>query len=167
MGSSDKNLRKAGCAVLGIICEGCSDAIREILPEVLPRLLEAVGDPEYYVRESACFALGQFSEHCQPEILYHHQAILPVIFNALIDERPTVQGTSCYVLENFCENLQPHTLLPFLPDLMQRLGQVLGSPHKTTQEMALAAIAATAVASEQNFLPYAEVFLFLLLLLIL
>lgn len=51
--------------------------------------------------------------------------------------------------------------------LMQRLGQVLGSPHKTTQEMALAAIAATAVASEQNFLPYAEVFLFLLLLLIL
>eukprot|EP00604_Paraphysomonas_vestita_P001190 CAMPEP_0174822840 /NCGR_PEP_ID=MMETSP1107-20130205/19050_1 /TAXON_ID=36770 /ORGANISM="Paraphysomonas vestita, Strain GFlagA" /LENGTH=571 /DNA_ID=CAMNT_0016043059 /DNA_START=425 /DNA_END=2137 /DNA_ORIENTATION=+ len=156
MGSPDKNLRKAGCAVLGIVCEGCSDAIREILPDVLPRLLEAVHDPEYYVRESACFALGQFSEHCQPEILYHHQSILPALFSALVDERPTVQGTSCYVLENFCENLQPDTLLPFLPDLMQRLGQVLSSPHKTTQEMALAAIAATAVASEKHFLPYTE-----------
>jgi importin-4 len=116
-----------------------------------------VGDPEYYVRESACFALGQFSEHCQPEILYHHQAILPVIFQSLIDERPTVQGTSCYVLENFCENLQPHTLQPFLPQLMERLGQVLSNRNKITQEMALAAIAATAVASEHHFLPYAEV----------
>lgn len=154
MQSPDKNFRKAGCAVLGIICEGCCDAIRVILPDVLPPLLQAVADPEYYVRESACFALGQFSEHCQPEILYHHQAILPVIFGALLDERPTVQGTSCYVLENFCENLLPHTLRPFLPTLMERLGHVLTSPHKTTQEMALAAIAATAVASELNFLPY-------------
>lgn len=156
MASPDKNLRKAGCAVLGIICEGCNDAIREILPDILPHLLEAVRDPEYYVRESACFALGQFSEHCQPEILYHHQLILPSLYSALIDERPTVQGTCCYVLENFCENLQPDTLLPFLPDLMQRLGQVLSSTNKTTQEMALAAIAATAVASEKYFLPYTE-----------
>jgi importin-4 len=156
MSSPDKNLRKAGCAVLGIICEGCSDTIRESLPQILPHLLEAVADHEYYVRESACFALGQFSEHCQPEILYHHQSILPVLFGALGDDRPTVQGTSCYVLENFCENLQPHTLAPFLPQLMERLGQVLANQNKVTQEMALAAIAATAVASEHNFLPYAD-----------
>lgn len=157
MGDPDKNLRKAGCAVLGIICEGCSDTIRVSLPQILPRLLQAVRDPEYYVRESACFALGQFSEHCQPEILYHHQSILPAIFDALLDERPTVQGTSCYVLENFCENLQPHTLVPFLPLLMDRLGHVLGNQNKITQEMALAAIAACAVAAEQHFLPYTEV----------
>eukprot|EP00602_Paraphysomonas_sp_CaronLab_P003188 CAMPEP_0185039098 /NCGR_PEP_ID=MMETSP1103-20130426/35595_1 /TAXON_ID=36769 /ORGANISM="Paraphysomonas bandaiensis, Strain Caron Lab Isolate" /LENGTH=964 /DNA_ID=CAMNT_0027577857 /DNA_START=417 /DNA_END=3311 /DNA_ORIENTATION=- len=156
MESADKNMRKAGCAVLGIISEGCCDAIKEMLPAILPRLLHAVQDAEYFVRESACFALGQFSEHCQPEILYHHQAILPVVFAALDDPRNTVQGTSCYVLENFCENLQSQTLLPFLPMLMERLIRLLHNPKKSTQEMALAAISATAVASEIHFLPYAN-----------
>ncbi|CAE7647513.1 kap123, partial [Symbiodinium microadriaticum] len=156
MASSEMPMRKAGCAILGIIAEGCSCNIREMLPQILPRLLEAIQDSHYYVRESACFALGQFSEHCQPEILYHHQEILPVIFQALQDPRPTVQGTSCYVLENFCENLLPQTLRPFLPMLMERLASLLHSPQKTTQEMAMAAIAATAVASEDGFIPYTE-----------
>jgi hypothetical protein len=82
--SPDPQRRKAGCAVLGVISEGCCDIIKQSLAQILPRLLTAVQDPEYYVRESACFALGQFSEYCQPEILYFHQTVLPVIFTALV-----------------------------------------------------------------------------------
>lgn len=155
--SADSQMRKAGCAVLGVIAEGCSDKIRENLSNILPILLKSVQDPEYYVRECACFALGQFSEYCQPEILHFNQMVLPVIFQALDDPRPTVQGTSCYVLEYFCENLQPETLKPFLTPLMTKLVMLLQSEQKTTKEMALSAIAATAVASEIDFLPYAEV----------
>lgn len=155
--SHDAHRRKAGCAVLGVIAEGCRDIIRQSLSQILPRLLSAVQDPEYFVRESACFALGQFSEHCQPEILYYHQSVLPVVFVALEDSRPTVQGTSCYVLEMFCENLQPDTLRPFLPALVGKFSQLLLSPQKNTQEMCLAALAATSVAAELDFLPYAEV----------
>jgi len=59
MSSFDPQMRKAGCAVLGIIAEGCSDRIRESLSSILPRLLELMQDPEYYVRECACFALGR------------------------------------------------------------------------------------------------------------
>lgn len=51
-------MRKAGCAVLGIIAEGCSDRIKETLQEILPQLLKSIQDPEYYVREVALFALG-------------------------------------------------------------------------------------------------------------
>lgn len=156
MGSADANMRKAGCAVLGVIAEGCADQIRENLAEILPRLLALVQDPEYYVRECACFALGQFSEHCQPDILHYNQTVLPVIFSALDDPRPTVQGTSCYVLEYFCESLQPETLRPYLNPLMNRLAALLQSPQKNIQEMALTAIAATAVAAEVEFLPYTE-----------
>lgn len=58
MGSADPHMRKAGCAVLGVIAEGCSDRIRESLDQILPRLLQLVQDPEFYVRECACFALG-------------------------------------------------------------------------------------------------------------
>jgi len=156
MGSADPQMRKAGCAVLGAIAEGCSDRIRENLSNILPRLLELVQDSEYYVRECACFALGQFSEHCQPEILYHNQTVLPVVFQALEDSRPRVQSTSCYVLEYFCESLQPQTLRPHLEQLMLRLGKLLQSTDKNTQEMALTAIAASAVAAEHFFLPYTE-----------
>ena len=103
------------------------------------------------------YNLGQFSEHCQPDILYLHASILPVVFTALEDSRPTVQSTSCYVVENFCEGLQPDTLKPLLPGMVHRLGLLLQSTNRTTQEMALAALAATAVAAEEYFLPYAQV----------
>lgn len=102
------------------------------------------------------YKIGQFSEHCQPDIIYHNATVLPVIFQALDDPRPTVQSTSCYVLEYFCESLQPETLRPYLNPLMTRLANLLRSPQKTTQEMALTAIAATAVAAEIDFLPYSE-----------
>lgn len=154
--STDFRMRKAGCAVIGVIAEGCCDAIKERLSEILPPLLRSVTDAEVSVRECACFALGQFSEHCQPDILHFHANVIPVIFSALDDPRPTVQGTTCYALEMFCENLQPETLRPFLNDLMTKLAVLLQSPQKLTKEMALSAIAATAVASERDFLPFTD-----------
>ena len=60
------------------------------------------------------------------------------------------------MLEYFCENLQPETLRPYLAPLMQKLALLLQAPANTTKEMALTAIAATAVAAEKDFLPYAE-----------
>jgi len=101
-------------------------------------------------------ATGQFAEYCQPDILYHNATILPAIFQALDDPRHTVQGTSCYVLEYFCENLQPATLRPYLNQLMSKLANLLSSSQRTTQEMALSAIAATSLAAEADFLPYSE-----------
>lgn len=82
---------------------------------------------------------------------------MPVLIGALDDAKHTVQGTCCYVLEYFCEGLQPATLRPFLNELMTRLAGLLQAPLRSTQEMALSAIAATSVAAEIEFLPYAEV----------
>lgn len=59
MHNPDPQMRKAGCAVLGVIAEGCCDKIRATLAEILPPLLQLVRDSEYYVRECACFALGK------------------------------------------------------------------------------------------------------------
>ena len=157
MQSPDFQMRKAGCAILGIIAEGCSDSIRQMMPTIVPHLLTSVGDPEQSVKETACFALGQFSEHCQPDILHYHQSILPVLYTALDDPRPTVQTTCCYVLEMFCENLQKETLRPFLHPLLQRLALLLQSPHQIVQVSALSAIGSAAISAELDFLPYVEV----------
>ena len=154
--SADPQMRKAACAVLGVVAEGCQERLRESLQDILPVLLNCLKDPHIFVREVACFALGQFSEHLQPEILNYHDVVLPAVFTALGDQTLTMQGTSCYVLEYFCEYLQPETLKPYLGPLMGQLAVLAQSPSRSIQEMALTALSATSIAAEHEFLPYAE-----------
>jgi importin-4 len=56
--STNPQMRKAACAVLGTVAEGGSIHLKEHLPAILPALLHSFSDPEFFVRETACFALG-------------------------------------------------------------------------------------------------------------
>jgi hypothetical protein len=87
----DHNWREAGVMALGVISEGCHEAMKGQLEDVLKLVLEALNDSEKMVRGAASFALGQFAEHLQPEILEHYQMVLPCIFNVLNDTSPEVQ----------------------------------------------------------------------------
>ena len=157
LGSTDPNQRKAGIACLGVIAEGCAEPLRENLAEVMPHVFRAAQDPEARVRECACFALGQISEHCQPEVLSYSSMILPIVFQLLDDTTVAVQATSCYVLEMFCERLEPDGVRPLLDPLVRKLAAMLEATTKrSVQEMAVAALAATAVAAEEEFAPYVE-----------
>lgn len=153
--SQNENHRKAGVACLGVIAEGCAEPLRDHLSEVIPIVLSAAKDPCSAVRECACFALGQLSEHCQPDILTYADQVLPVAFSLLDDSTIAVQATSCYVLEMFCERLDPDSIRPLLDPLVRKLAQMLESTTKrSVQEMSVAALAATAVAAEDDFGPY-------------
>lgn len=155
LGSPQANHRKAGVACMGVIAEGCSEPMREHLPDIVPHVLAAAGDADAQVRECACFALGQLSEHCQPEILSYSDKILPTVFKLLDDATITVQATSCYVLEMFCERLEPEGVRPLLDPLVRKLASMLEStPKRSVKEMAVAAMAATAVAAEEEFTPF-------------
>jgi len=155
LSSPQPNSRKAGLAAIGVIAEGCSEPMREHLNDILPHILNAAADSSSQVRECACFALGQLSEHCQPEILTYSDQILPVVFTLLDDPISTVQTTSCYVLEMFCERLEPSGVRPLLDPLVRKLASLLETTTKrSVQEMAVAALAATAVAAEEEFTPY-------------
>ncbi|KAL7465987.1 hypothetical protein ACHAXS_006283 [Conticribra weissflogii] len=157
LGSADPNQRKAGIACLGVIAEGCAEPLREHLAEVMPHVFRAAQDGEARVRECACFALGQISEHCQPEVLSYSSMILPIVFQLLDDSNIAVQATSCYVLEMFCERLEPDGVRPLLDPLVKKLAAMLEATTKrSVQEMAVAALAATAVAAEEEFAPYVQ-----------
>jgi hypothetical protein len=155
--SQNANQRKAGIACLGVIAEGCAEPLREHLADIMPIVLQAAQDPSAPVRECACFALGQLSEHCQPEILSYSDQVLPIAFALLDDTTVAVQATSCYVLEMFCERLAPDDVRPLLDPLVRKLAQMLETTTKrSVQEMSVAALAATAVAAEEDFAPYVE-----------
>lgn len=153
--SSEANSRKVGIATIGVIAEGCSEPIREHLDEILPYVLECVKDTLSQVRECACLALGQLSLHCQPEIITYSEQILPAVFVLLDDPIPTVQTTSCFVLDMFCERLEPSDVRPLLDPLVRKLANLLETTTKrSVKEMAVAALAAIAVAAEEEFTPY-------------
>jgi hypothetical protein len=153
--ASDPQARKAGVAGLGVIAEGCAEPLSSSLAEILPRVLASAKDPSPQVRECACFCLGQISEHCQPDILQYSSQILPIVFGLLDDKSVAVQVTSCYVLEMFCERLEPTAVRPHLESLVKKLAYMLESSNKrSVQEMAVAALAATAVAAEEEFAPF-------------
>lgn len=155
LGSPHPSQRKAGIAGLGVVAEGCAEPLRDHLNELMPYVLNCANDADPQVRECACFCLGQISEHCQPEILNHSDAILPIVFRLLDDKSVAVQATSCYVLEMFCERLEPDAVRPVLDSLVKKLAAMLESTTKrSVQEMAVAALAATAVAAEEEFTPY-------------
>lgn len=155
LSSADPNQRKAGIACLGVIAEGCAEPLRENLGEVMPHVFKTAGDADARVRECACFALGQISEHCQPEVLAYSSQILPIVFALLDDANIAVQATSCYVLEMFCERLEPEGVRPLLDPLVRKLASMLEATNKrSVQEMTVAALAATAVAAEEEFAPY-------------
>eukprot|EP00584_Thalassiosira_punctigera_P023117 CAMPEP_0172554952 /NCGR_PEP_ID=MMETSP1067-20121228/57275_1 /TAXON_ID=265564 ORGANISM="Thalassiosira punctigera, Strain Tpunct2005C2" /NCGR_SAMPLE_ID=MMETSP1067 /ASSEMBLY_ACC=CAM_ASM_000444 /LENGTH=1075 /DNA_ID=CAMNT_0013343439 /DNA_START=121 /DNA_END=3348 /DNA_ORIENTATION=- len=155
LASADPNQRKAGIACLGVIAEGCAEPLRENLAQVMPHVFKTAGDSDARVRECACFALGQISEHCQPEVLAYSSQILPIVFALLDDANIAVQATSCYVLEMFCERLEPEGVRPLLDPLVRKLASMLEATSKrSVQEMTVAALAATAVAAEEEFAPY-------------
>ncbi|KAL7577307.1 hypothetical protein ACA910_002046 [Epithemia clementina (nom. ined.)] len=157
LSSNDANARKAGIACLGVIAEGCTEPLTAALHEVMPRVFAAAQDPEPQVRECACFCLGQISEHCQPDILQYSHQILPIVFGLLDDNNVAVQATSCYVLEMFCERLEPEAVRPVLDSLVRKLASMLEvTTKRSVQEMAVAALAATAVAAEEEFTPYVQ-----------
>lgn len=163
MASADSRERKAGAAVLGIVTEGCRDALSTILPTILAGILPVCGDADTATRECAWFSLGQLSEHCTLSIVLQHQIMMPAILRGLEDPADSVKLTTCYVIDKFVEALDSAALLQYLPHLMQRLITILGTCHdRNVQELALTAIASSAVSAELEFLPYAEVGLSLL-----
>lgn len=155
LNSPQPNQRKAGVAGLGVVAEGCAEPLSDHLDELMPYVLKCAQDSDSQVRECACFCLGQVSEHCQPEVLSYSEQILPIVFQLLDDATVAVQATSCYVLEMFCERLEPEAVRPLLDSLVKKLAAMLETSNKrSVQEMAVAALAATAVAAEEEFTPY-------------
>lgn len=157
MQSPDPGMRKAGCAVLGLIAEGCNDPLRPLLPSIVPAIVGVAADADANSKEMALFALGQFSEFCQPEILQFHTTILPAMYSALDDPRTNILTTACYVLEMFCEFLDRDMLRPVLEPLLSKLGMLLQHPNDMVQGTALAAISSTVLAAEIEILPYVPV----------
>eukprot|EP00898_Chlorokybus_atmophyticus_P005187 jgi/Chlat1/566/Chrsp103S01005 len=152
--NSTAEQRTAAVLVLGVIAQGCAEAMSPHLEELLRIVLTGLQDASPLVRAEAGFSLGQFAEHLQPDILDHYQEILPRIFSVLGDSSPDVQEKACYALDAICEELGEE-VLPYIEPLIGKLLEILHSGKPEVKEIALSAIASTASAAGELFQRYA------------
>ncbi|XP_022227967.2 importin-4-like [Drosophila obscura] len=158
--------RRGGFMCMGVISEGCSEAIKRKYLEIMVNIIiqRGVVDHDFRVRNAAFFAIGQFSENMQPEVSEYAMQILPVLFDLLHQLMVDIYlGKSVdhsymrrifYALEVFCENLADK-IVPYLPKLMERLFECMDERHTVRmRQLALASISAVANASETSFMPY-------------
>lgn len=153
----DISMRKAGCAVLGIIVEGLRDEARERIDTILPLLVKSLSDHDLHTREAAAFAVGQYTHHCAPEVYLYHQMIIPATIKACNHNNGKLVLTQCcYAFEHLCEQLKPNIIRPYLSSLVNCVGQLAQSNVPNVQEAALYAIASIAVAAGKEFQPYTD-----------
>ena len=163
--SPDPCCRRGALMSVGIAAEGCADAVREQLTELVAFIANAASDADPKVRDAACFAVREFSEHLQPDICQHHATLLPAVFKCLDDAGEEVKEKAGYALESFAENLEKE-ILPYLAPLMAKLVELLLHGTRKVQETATAAISSTAAAvifaassgdvEQEVFHPYVE-----------
>uniref|UniRef100_A0A383W429 Importin N-terminal domain-containing protein n=1 Tax=Tetradesmus obliquus TaxID=3088 RepID=A0A383W429_TETOB len=152
--SPDPNRRHAAMLGLAVMAEGCAEPLRKRLQTALPLVLSLLSDGSSEVRGAAAFALGQFSEYLVPDVMQHYKDVMPAVFRLLRDPDQEVQERACYALDAFCESLDAAEILPYMPQLISELLQVLQMGRPGVQEMALSAVSSIAAAAEQAFQPY-------------
>lgn len=157
--------KKASYLCMAVIAEGCSEAISsKYLRPLLDCIKIGIVDNTPIVRNAALFALGQFSEHLQPEISQYASEILPILFKFLHElcliiadngQEPAHIDRVFYALETYCENLEDVGLVPYLPELMERLIEALNPKNSVhLRELALSAVTCTTNAAKENMVPY-------------
>lgn len=62
---------------------------------------------------------------------------------------------ACSALDAFCEALEGDEIKPYLPQLVEKLVQVMQHGTRSLQESALSALASTAAAAGSAFIPHA------------
>ena len=88
--SPDERLRRASVGAVGVVCEGCAEALSND-PVMCENLLDQLGasleDASFGVRRAAAFALGQFAEFCRSSVPKMHAIALPRLFHAVKRKR--------------------------------------------------------------------------------
>jgi hypothetical protein len=161
----DPKQHKAAILSMAIICEGCSEYIRENgqTQGLLEFVYGGLQHSSSSVRNVSLFAIGQFSENLQPNIGQYASSILPVLLDHLVkvvasfpnQARTTRSLTKAfYALELFCENLGAG-IVQYMPTVMEKVIQVYYQAQGLAiKEHIVSTFGAVANAAEQEFLPY-------------
>lgn len=147
--------RKAGVAAIGTTCEGCSEAMRRNIANLVPAVVSCIADTHPQLREQACLTMAGMAQYGQPEIFDYFDQIMPVILPCIVDKNNNVKEKSLHAIDVFVENVGD-AVLPYVDKLMQMALTLLTKGDIKTQELVISTIANVAGAIKSKFTPYVK-----------
>jgi len=166
---SDWKCRHAALMAISACGEGCHKQMEPFLDQVMDAVMNYITDPHPRVRFACCNAIGQMSTDFAPvfEKKFHAKVIPGLLMLMQDSANPRVQAHSGAALVNFSEDCPKNILLPYLPDIMARLEEVLGAKfqelvqkgNKLVLEQIVTTIASVADTAEEKFIEYYDKFM--------
>merc|ERR1719347_273876 len=165
----DWKFRHAAMMALSASGEGCHKQMEPYLPQVMEGVINYIQDPHPRVRYACCNAIGQMSTDFAPVFeKKFHARVVPGLLHLMNDSNnPRVQAHAGAALVNFSEDCPKNILLPYLPDIMGRLEEVLKAKfneyvekkNKLVLEQIVTTIASVADTAEDKFVDYYDKFM--------
>jgi len=166
---SDWKCRHAALMAISACGEGCHKQMEPFLDQVMDAVMNYITDPHPRVRFACCNAIGQMSTDFAPvfEKKFHAKVIPGLLMLMQDSANPRVQAHSGAALVNFSEDCPKNILLPYLPDIMARLEEVLGAKfqelvqkgNKLVLEQIVTTVASVADTAEEKFIEYYDKFM--------
>jgi len=167
--NSDWKYRHAALMAISASGEGCHKQMEPFLDQVMDSVLNYINDPHPRVRYACCNAIGQMSTDFAPVFeKKFHARVVPGLLHLMSDSaNPRVQAHSGAALVNFSEDCPKNILLPYLPDIMTRLEEVLKAKfnelvekgNKLVLEQIVTTIASVADTAEEKFTEHYDKFM--------
>jgi len=167
--NADWKYRHAALMAISASGEGCHKQMEPFLDQVMDSVLNYINDPHPRVRYACCNAIGQMSTDFAPVFeKKFHARVVPGLLHLMSDSaNPRVQAHSGAALVNFSEDCPKNILLPYLPDIMTRLEEVLKAKfnelvekgNKLVLEQIVTTIASVADTAEEKFTEHYDKFM--------
>jgi len=166
---ADWRYRHAGLMAISASGEGCHKQMEPHLEQLMEGIMNYINDPHPRVRYACCNAIGQMSTDFAPVFeKKFHARVIPGLLHLMTDSgNPRVQAHSGAALVNFSEDCPKNILLPYLPDIMTRLKEVLEAKfnelvakgNKLVLEQIVTTIASVADTAEEKFVEHYDKFM--------
>ncbi|XP_023336717.1 importin-5 [Eurytemora carolleeae] len=167
--SQDWKYRHAALMAISASGEGCHKQMEPFLSQVMDGVINYIQDPHPRVRYACCNAIGQMSTDFAPVFeKKFHARVLPGLLLLMDDNaNPRVQAHAGAALVNFSEDCPKNILVPYLPQIMEKLESVLKAKfnelvekgNKLVLEQIVTTIASVADTAEDNFVEHYDKFM--------
>jgi len=106
-------IKESGILALGAIAEGCMGGMIQHLPELIPFLINCLGNPKALVRSITCWTLSRYSHWvCQQPHDQYLKPLMSELLKRILDPNKRVQEAACSAFatleEEACTELVPY-----------------------------------------------------------
>ncbi|KAL8761860.1 MAG: hypothetical protein Q9184_002063 [Pyrenodesmia sp. 2 TL-2023] len=120
-------IREAAVLAVGAVADGCMDAVRPHLPDLVPYLLTFLEDREPTIRLITCWALGRYSSwashlHDQSDRERYFEPMMEGILNRMLDRSKKVQEAAASAFANL-EEKATRGLTPYCGPIIRQFVQ--------------------------------------------